>query len=701
VLGAGVSDAKGTSYNRLRNAVKYRPFLSATQDVDDQDPLADQNVGNGLNLYNPIALANAERRKKTTDAINVNATLTLTLLKNVTFRSTGSYDHNKFVDLQFNDSITPYAIIQGGRKPVVSLDTVIKKTITNSNVLTWSVKQYHEKHDIDVLLGEETYDLRTESRSSLFRNFPLFTDPNTAFKQTNLGTSFTGYPKLGKTRYTNLSFFGRINYAFKGKYLFSFNVRADGASKFIEGKKWGYFPAGSVAWRIKNEKFLKDSRFISDLKVRFGYGKVGNNRINDYLFLTTFRNDGGYYYGINNQAINAYYSNALVNEDLQWEATVNRNFGVDISFGGRIDLSVDVYNNTSSKLLLNGPISPTFGYTFQLQNIGKTSNRGVEVLINAALIRQKKFTWNANFNISFNKNKILQLGYNQTSFSPAASWGVSGQPTDYIEKIGSPVGSFYGLVTAGWYTTDDFNYNTSTGAYTLKPGVPTNTGIIGAVMPGSIKFADLNKDGVIDLTNDRTIIGDPTPKCTGGLNQQFTFRNWDLSLFINYSFGNDIYNANKIELTNGYSVNSNMLAIMADRYKVVTPTGQTALWVNSSGTVFGIAPDLLTAMNKNAKIWQPLKGSGAFYPHSWAVEDGSFVRFNNLTIGYTLPVKNIWGVKVSRMRFYLTGNNLVTITNYSGYDPEVSVRSNPLTPGLDYSAYPKSRTYIFGVNATF
>jgi TonB-linked SusC/RagA family outer membrane protein len=701
VKGAGVSDSKGSTYNRLRNAVKYRPFLSNNMDIEDQDPLADPNVGNGLNLYNPIALANAEFRRKTTDVFNVNATATFTITKNLTFRSTAGYDYNKFTDLQYNDSITPYAIIQGGRKPIAGLDTVTKKTITNSNVLTWSVKGYKKIHDIDVLVGEETYDLRAESRSSLFRNFPLFTSSSQAFKQTSLGTSFTGYPKLGKTRYTSLSFFGRVNYTLLGRYLFSFNVRADGASKFVEGKKWGYFPAGSIAWRVKNEKFLKNSKFISELKLRYGYGQVGNNRINDYLFLTTFRNDGQYYYGLNNQAINAYYSTGLVNENLQWESTIDRNFGVDIGFASRVDISVDIYHNTSSKLLLNVPIPSTFGYTSQLQNIGKTINKGVEVQLNASLVRHRNFTWNANFNISFNKNKIVGLGVGQTAFFPAASWGVSGQPTDYIEKIGYPVGSIYGLVTAGFYTTEDFNYNNSTGVYTLKPGIPSNSSIIGTVMPGSIKFADLNKDGVVDINNDRTIIGDPTPKCTGGLNQQFTMKNWDLSIFVNYSFGNDIYNANKIELTNGYSVNSNMLAVMADRWRVVTPTGVTAEWVNGAGTVFGIPPDQLNALNKNASIWQPLKGAGAFYPHSWAIEDGSFVRFNNVTLGYSLPVKNLWGVKVTKLRFYFTGNNLATITNYSGYDPEVSVRSNPLTPALDYSAYPKSRSYIFGVNATF
>ncbi|HOZ70816.1 MAG TPA: SusC/RagA family TonB-linked outer membrane protein, partial [Chitinophagaceae bacterium] len=635
------------------------------------------------------------------DAVNVNMTLTYNITKNLVFKSTAGYDYNHFTDLQFNDSITPYAITQGSRKPIAGMDTVTKRIITNSNVLTWSVKGFKKIHDFDMLVGQETYDLRTESHTSLYGNYPLNTSPTKAFSETSLGTSFTGYPRLGKSRYTNMSFFGRVNYTLLGRYLFSFNMRADGASKFADGKKWGYFPAGSIAWRVKNEKFLRDVDFISDLKLRYGYGTVGNNRINDYLFMTNFANDGRYFYGLNNQAVIGYYPTGLVNENLQWEATVNRNYGFDISFAKRVDLSVDIYNNTSSKLLLNVPIASTFGYSTQLQNIGKTTNKGVEVQLNMQLIRKQDFTWNANFNISFNKNEIVGLGVNQTQFFPAASWGVSGQPTDYIQRIGYPVGSIYGLVTAGFYTTDDFNWNPGTGVYTLRPGVASNASIIGTVMPGSIKFADLNGDGVVDINNDRRIIGDPTPNCTGGLNNQFVFKNWDMSMFMNFSLGNDIYNANKIELTNAYSINSNMLEMMNGRYMTINADGQRVLYTNGSNQAVGIAPDLLSELNKNATIWQPLRGSGAFYPHSWAIEDGSFLRINNVTLGYTFPVKKLMGMRMSRLRAYFTANNLAVLTNYTGYDPEVSVRSNPLTPGLDYSAYPKSRSFVFGVNASF
>ncbi|MCX6206636.1 MAG: TonB-dependent receptor [Bacteroidetes bacterium] len=700
VFGAGVSSEQGSSYSRLRNAVKYRPYLSPNQEVDQADPLAEPSVGNGLTLINPIALTDAEYRKKTTDVFNVTAAITYNITKNLTFKSTFGYDKNDFVDRQFSDSITPYSVISGSKKPIAQLDTVNRKTITNSNVLTYSISKYKGKHDFDFLVGEETYDLSTETRTQLVKNYPNLTNPDAAFVNLNMGIPFTGYPRLGKTRYTNLSFFSRINYDYLNKYYFSFNVRADGASKFAPGRQWGYFPAASVAWRAKNEKFMENSKTISDLKFRASYGEVGNNRINDYLFLTTFKNDGAYYYGINNQAVSAYYSAGLVNEALQWESNVSQNYGMDISFfKDRVSLSVDAYFNNAKNLLLNVPIASTYGYSSQLQNIGKTSNKGVEFQLNAAIIRNKNFTWNANFNIAFNKNKVEALGTNQTLFYPAASWGVSGQPTDYIVKVGQPVGSMYGLVSDGFYKTGDFDYNPATSVYTLKAGTVTDVAIIGTVQPGSVKFKDLNNDGVVDLNNDRTFIGNPTPKFTGGLNNSFTYKNWDMSVFVNFVYGNSIYNANKIEFTNGYTGNSNMLQMMEGRWKVVSALGQTTQWINSSNQAVGMSPDVLNAINANASMWQPIKSSGAFYPSSWAIEDGSFLRINNVTLGYSIPTAKM--KLFSKLRVYFTANNLAVFTKYSGYDPEVSVRNSPLTPGLDYSAYPKSRSFIFGINASF
>lgn len=703
VYGAGVSSDQGTSYNRLRNAVKYRPYLSPGQDIASPDALADPNVGNGLFLTNPIQLANMEFRHKSTDNYNFSANLNYNITKHLTFRSVFGYNQNNFVDLQFEDSLTPVAIIQGGRKPVAVLDTSKLTTINNSNVFTYSIQGFKNKHDFSILVGEETYDYRTTVTIDQYKNYPLNIAPNDAFHYTSLATSFTGYPQLAKTRATILSFFSRINYAYKDKYLLSVNVREDGSSKFAANQRWGTFPSGSLAWRVSREKFMENVSFINDLKFRFGYGTIGNNRISDYQYLPFFSGNGTYYYGINGQPVIAYYPSALPNPNLTWESMVNRNFGMDVSlWKSRISLSVDYYINDSKNLLLYVPIASTYGYTTQYQNVGKTENKGYEVQLNATIMRKNNFTWTANFNISHNDNRIVALGTNQSYFYPPASWGVSGQPTDYIAKVGAPVSSIYGLVTDGFYKVSDFNYNTATGVYTLKPGIVNDASIIGTVMPGSIKFKDLNGDGLVDLDNDRTIIGNPNPKFFGGLNQQFTYKNWDASVFVNFTYGNDVYNANKIEFTNGYTANANLLSIMGNRWKVVTPDGQTAEWVNSSGQVVGIPPDQLAALNANATIWQPLKSAGAFYPSSWAIEDGSFIRINNVTIGYTLPVQKLTRLKITRLRFYVTGNNLAILTKYSGYDPEVNVRANnPLTQGLDYSAYPKSRTFLFGVNASF
>lgn len=717
VVGAGVSSESSTSYARLRNAVKYRPFFADSLSIDDPDPLV-VNPGNGVALVNPLALADAEYRRKTTNAYNINANISYTISKHLSFRSTFGYDGNDFIDRQFYDSITSFSVNQGGGKPIAHVDTVYRKTINNSNVLSYSIKNFKKVHNFDVLIGEETYDSRIDSRSGQFRDFPKYTSHDMSFSQPTLGSVWTGYPIYIKTRYTNLSFFGRVNYSYDDKYLLSLNMRRDGASKFAPDKRWGTFPGGSIAWRVKKEKFMDNVKFINDLKFRFGYGKIGNNRIDDYLYLTTF-NYGTSFYGLNNQIVNAYTENSLANANLQWESLINRNYGMDISLlKGRIDLSVDVYFNTSDKLLLNAKTAPTYGFTSQLQNVGATSNKGYEMQLSAVILRNPKgLNWTANFNISHNKNTVEALSLGQTEFAGGPAWGLSGQPNDYLVRIGSPVGSMYGWVTDGFYKVDDFDYNSSSTQYTLKSGVAEMKVAGSYVVPGAIRFKDISgpagkPDGVID-DYDKTIIGNPTPKFSGGLNQQFTYKNWDASVFVNFSIGNDIYNANKIEFTSGYNVTANFLDIMKDRWKTVDANGnviESFQLVGSKVYAYGAAPGVLAAANANAAIWMPSGSNGSFgsgsgnfsyYPHSWAIEDGSFLRINNVTVGYTLPIKTVAKWHMSKLRFYLTANNLAVITKYTGYDPEVSVRSSGLTPGLDYSAYPKSRTFIFGINASF
>jgi TonB-linked SusC/RagA family outer membrane protein len=430
---------------------------------------------------------------------------------------------------------------------------------------------------------------------------------------------------------------------------------------------------------------------VNDLKLRLSYGSVGNNRINDYLYLTNFANNP-YYYGINGQSQFGYTPNSLVNDKLKWETTISKNIGLDVSlFNDRIGITVDVYDNKTKDLLLNVPIASTYGYTTQLQNIGATRNKGFEIQLNAGIIKNKNFSWNTTFNLSSNKNYITELGYNQLSIPAYSGWGVAGQYYDYVAQIGQPIGAMYGLVTDGFYKVSDFNYDASTQKYTLKAGVVDDTKIVGVPQPGTIKFKDLNGDSTIDVDHDTKIIGNATPKFSGGFNQQFTYKNWDMSIFVNFVYGNNVLNANKIEFTNGYTPNSNLLSIMKDRWRTVNDQGQVVT-----------DPDQLTALNVNAKIWRPITASGAFQLHSWAIEDGSFIRINNISIGYNFPAKSLSRIGIKKLRVYATGNNLAVFSSYTGYDPEVNARrSNPLTPGVDYSAYPKSRLYMFGINASF
>lgn len=704
VYGAGVSADGNTSLSRLRNAIRYRPYISSTQDIEDYVDPSVTTVSNGLSLVNPIQLANAEYRRKTTNAYNITANAQYTIRKGLVFKSTLGVDWNDRTDRQFADTLSPQAKsvnnLPNGVRPILNLDTVNLRTITNSNVLTYSFKA-GKNHSIDLLAGQETFEVKSIQHTTQLRNLPNGIDSKYAFEHQDSGIAVTGYPRTSEFRSTQLSFFGRVGYNYKDKYLLSGNIRYDGASKFAPGHRWGTFPAGSIAWRVKRENFMRNVDFINDLKLRFGLGTMGNNRISDYLYLNSFASNGSRYYGLNGQIVNAYVPTSLPNELLRWEATVNRNWGMDVTLlKNRLDVSVDYYINNSKDLLLNVDIDPTYGFTSQIQNVGETQNKGWELQLNATIIRKPgKMNWTSSFNISHNKNKVVALGLGQLQKGQNAYGPYGGQ--DYLLRVGETVGVMYGLVSDGFYKATDFNYNAATMEYTLKPGVVDNTLVIGTPRPGSIKYKDLNGDGKVDANNDATIIGNPSPKLTGGWNNSISYKNWDFSLFVNFMYDFDVYNANRLEFTNAYSPSSNMLAVMKDRWRNIDPnTGESLIWL-SGGKVYGVSPDRLAAVNGNATMWNPLIGTGAFTPHSWAIEDGSFLRFNNLTVGYTLPVKSVTRVHMSKLRFYFTANNFAIITNYSGYDPEVSVRNDPRTPNFDYSPYPKSRNYILGLNATF
>lgn len=688
--GAGTATEGSSSVNRLRHSVKYRPFLFSGEDKTTYDPeYAGETNANSLSLINPILLTAAEYRERTVNVTNINGYGSYDFTDYLTLRSTLGVDLTNEVDNVFNDSITNVSQLNGSGMPMASVRTRSREAINNSNVLTFSSSRLNaipEEHKFDVLLGQETYQVTNRTTFTESGLFPNGITPELAFGSMQLGTVLRS-PSSAEYSSSLVSFFTRGNYVFNDKYFASVTMRADGSSKFSETNKWGYFPSASLAWRISNEGFFQSlSHIVNDLKLRVSYGESGNNRIDDFLYLPQFTASA--YYDLNNSQVIGFAPSALANNNLKWETTISQNIGMDASlYNNRLQLSLDAYTNTTRDLLLDVVVPSTSGYRSQLQNVGETQNYGIELQLSGTPIDKGDFRWTASFNISYNRNMIEDLG-TQESFLYSSGWAGGNAPADYIVKVGQPVGSIWGLETDGFYAIDDFNYEN--GVYTLKSGVASNQGITSvAPQPGTIKFKDIVSDGIIN-DQDRTVIGDATPSYFGGINNQFSYKNFDLSVFINYQYGNDVLNANKLEFTSGYTPNSNMLSTMNGRWRNVNSSGQVVT-----------DPTELAAMNENATIWSPLTSASSFWVHSWAVEDGSFLRINNITLGYSLPKSILSKARISNLRVYGTVNNLAVFTNYSGYDPEVNTRrSTPMTPGVDYAAYPKSRTYIFGINVT-
>ena len=426
---------------------------------------------------------------------------------------------------------------------------------------------------------------------------------------------------------------------------------------------------------------MKNIPAFSDLKFRLSYGEAGNNRIANYAALGIF-NSGSY--PLNNQVnITAFQSN-LPNPYLKWESTKSTNIGLDLGFfKQRISLTTELYENRSKDLLYNTRVPASSGFKKQFQNIGATSNRGIEFTLNTTNVKNDNFNWNTTFNIAFNKTKVLALSEGETSLITNSYT----DKNDYILKVGQPVGVMYGYVNDGLYQVSDFDYNATAGTYTLKSGVVSDNL---AVQPGFIKFKDISgpngtPDGVInDL--DRTAIGDANPKYTGGLNNTFSYKGIDLSVFLDFTVGNDIYNANVLNNSRLNLDNLNTFAMFADRWTTINAAGQRVT-----------DPTELAALNVG-KTNPAFNGNATGRLYSDIIEDGSFLRINNISLGYTLPKAWLKKSYISNLRVYFTAYNLYVFTKYSGFDPEVSVLNNAITRGVDFSAYPRSKSFITGLN---
>jgi TonB-linked SusC/RagA family outer membrane protein len=645
----------------------YRP-VSGGDDGFLLDDLLDEALGTMADYRtNPYITTQNEYNPLFTNTLIGNGYLEYKPIKDITVRVTGGVTNTTMRKEVFNNSKTR----SGNPKSLTGINGSIGNTertnLLNENTITYN-KQINKDNSLTVLAG------MTMQKQTYFSNgFAATLVPNESLGISGLDEGLVTALPSGKSSNTLLSYLGRINYNFKSKYLLTASFRADGSSKFFTGNKWAYFPSGSFAWRIKEESFMDRFKWLSDAKLRVGYGLTGNNRVSDFAYLSSLSINTISSYAMGNSIGQGIVPQNLGNLKLKWETTSQLDMGIDLGFfNNRILFTADYYKKKTKDLLLQATLAPSSGYLNGYKNIGKVSNEGLEFTINTMNIQTRKFTWSTNFNIAFNRNRMLSLNDGEASLATRVGWSNYGNAYPYIAIPGHPIALFYGHIFDGVYQFSDFN-QLQNGTYVLKEGIPNNGQPRELIKPGFVKYKDINGDGMVD-SYDLTIIGNPNPTHIGGLSNNFTWKGFDLNIFFQWSMGNDLMNANRYEFEGSTGRNLlNQFATYADRW---TPT-------NPSNSLYKAG------------------GQGPLVYSSRTIEDGSFVRFKTLAVGYTLPAKLLKPAGISAFRVYAAAQNLAVWTRYSGLDPEVSVRPTALTPGFDWSAYPRARTITVGLDITF
>lgn len=693
--GGGVNEQneKSSTDSRLRTIVGYSPIsipglTSATDDTNEGDV-----------LVNPFTSVYDNDRTQLRKNFNMLGSLGWELIDNLKLKVDLGLDNYSNLDYRFYGTSTyyvknaPAATLQG--MPALIMGDTKDKRFRNANTLTYDFKKLTgDDHHLTALLGQENINYKSNTVTSTIQGFPTFFDFDLAKSLTTKGTPQSVYNYYSPDDKL-LSFFGSVNYDYKGRYLLTGTFRADGSSKFMPQNRWGYFPAAAAAWKISEESFLKDASWLDLLKVRVSYGEAGNNNIpvgqTVQTYETSSTSGSAWINGL--QSITS-ASKIMANPDLKWETTVTQNIGLDFGFfKNRLNGNVDVYKNITSDLLINF-LTPGTGYDSQYRNMGETQNTGIEATLNFVAIEKEKYGLNFSFNVGVNKNRINSLGV-MDDFTANSGW-TSQITSDYLIAVGSSLGAMYGYKSDGRYEVSDFDY--VGGKYVLKAGVADGGSLVGTgstVKPGDMKLKDITGDDKVDVS-DRTVIGNSNPKSTGGFVINGNAYGFDLMAAFNWSIGNDVYNADKIEYSSAVQGSTG-------QYKnLSTVMSEGNRWTNLDPVSGQLVtdPTELAALNANTTMWSPYMTRVLFT--DWAVEDGSFLRLNTLTLGYTTPESLISKLRVSKLRFYITASNVFVWTNYSGSDPEVSTkRKNPLTPSVDSSPYPRSRQVVFGLNLNF
>lgn len=713
-LNGGADTNESNAANSVvANTVRWQPVDALTAGSDDDE----ENSTSARR--NPVQRIDDTYKYQTRLQQTYNAGVNWKPFKNITFRSEFGYTWNyNNTDQAWGSNATVNSKYGANGQPQAQFIRVDKQNWRNANTVTYdNGKLFGGRDHINVLLGQEWSSSSSTTRTSTSIAFPASMTIDEVLSNTAAGTALANEVDIAADE-NILSYFGRVNYTLNEKYLATFTMRADGSSKFGKNNRWGLFPSLALAWRLSDESFMKStSKWLSNLKLRLSFGTAGNNRINSGLISTTYTmasNTSKAPFFNETRASMLEHGTYLYNPDLKWETTVTRNFGIDYGFfRGRISGAIDFYWNNTNDLLMQTLVPSNSGYNYQFQNFGKTSNKGVEFSVNAVLVDKKNFGLNFNFNISYNKNKIDELALENPWQSSNWSGSTIAKYEDFRVEEGGRLGELWGFKTNGYYTVYDAATGTgdlvlnSKGQWALRDGVTDNSySLFGGNLYPGVPKVELDEEG--NPLKQR--LGNTVPTTTGGFGIDGRYGNFDFNIFFNYSLGNKLVNGTK--LANAFYAGSqknyslvNDFAV-ANRYSWIDPvTGEnlgrpTTALIQKYGT--DAIMNRLNEINQGKAMYNPA-GVSNMQLIDYAVEDASFLRLQNVTIGYTLPknwVKKVW---LQNVRIYATGYNLLCFTDYTGYDPEVdtSSKKNPMTPGIDYAAYPKSRSFVGGISITF
>jgi TonB-linked SusC/RagA family outer membrane protein len=601
-------------------------------------------------IDNPLAQAKEPTNIAASNRLLSGLKGTYEFTPNISFTTGGSVDYLYFREDRFIPTTTAQGLSANGQGDV---NTAQELNWINENILNF--QKSFDDHNVSALLGASFQESKQQTTAATATGFP-----GNDLRVLSAGSVKT-VANSGATSWALTSYFMRVNYDFKGKYIFNASFRADESSRFSEKNRVGYFPSVSGAWRIGDEPFAEGLDFINDLKLRASYGSTGNQDLSTFTAnFVNFNYLSLFSPGSNYLQLAGYSPGALGNEDLKWETTNQLDIGLDIGLFQKVTLTVDYYIKKTKDLLLSRPIPSTSGFNTFVQNIGDLENKGLEVTVSATPVSTKSgLTWKTDFNIAFNKNEVVRLATDVPPFASGfANW----------VKEGEPLGAFRGFkVESIFQSQEEIN--------ALNAAAPDGIYSASLTRPGDIKFSDLNGDG--DLTgDDQEIIGSAQPDFIGGWTNTLNYKSIDFSVFAQFVYGNEIYN-------NTRSFSEGMNGIFGQTREVLNRWTPANTDTDMPRAVFGDP-------NNNRRV-----------SDRW-LEDGSFLRIKSVVLGYTLPKSILDRIKLSNIRIYASAQNLFTFTDYSGLDPEVNTFSGSNTSlGTDFLTFPQARTITFGVNVGF